>query len=305
MTGLPAAFVGSATQHGGPLTGDGTPTVLINGRPAWGAEVTHTCPVHGVEIVEMGSETVLFNGLRAARAQGDFAGDFLQGAGPPDQIMQGSPNVLIGTPGIGLASDANKAKFCELYCQLTKDWPNLTPDQRKQRYKAMIAAMAATFGAPPPKTHRGLSPGAAASFDRRHWRINLPRDAWTDNSGPPGGWATLHELRHCEQAFTAIRSHGGKWPRDVPPEVKQAAAEQPLDPDAPEGRFGSLHYDNEMIPEGHDNRQKIINEIVAAAKADPSLTSQRWHDAVDAYYNQPGGADARTLEGPGQCGGCP
>jgi uncharacterized Zn-binding protein involved in type VI secretion len=301
MTALPAAHVGSATQHGTPLTGTGTPTVTINGRPAWVSDIPHACAAHGDEVVGMGSETVLFNSKRAARAHGAEAGDFLQGAGPPDQIMVGSPNVLIGTPAIGIATPENVALFCQLYCQLKKDWPSLTPEQRQQRYEAMLGTMFATFGAPPPGTSQNLGPGAAASWDRGAWRINVASGAWTNPNGPPTAGDTFHEIRHGEQTFNAMRSVGGTGPRDALPAVRAAAAEQPLDPDSPVGRHGSLHASNEISKAGIENRNDIIREIHDAATADPTLSSQRWNDAVAGYHNQPGGADAGPVGRAGEC----
>lgn len=313
MTALPAAYVGSATQHGTPLTGAGTRNITINGRPAWVADIPHSCSVHGPETVGVGSETVLFNSKRAARANDGArnAGDYLQGVGPPDQIMQGSPNVFIGTPALGVATAANEALFCQQYCKLTHDWATLTPEQRQQRYEELLATMFAAFGAPPPGTNQGLGPGADASWDRTLWRVNVAANAWGDPKGPPAGRVTLHEIRHAEQTFNAMRYACGMGPSDARPDVLAAAAGKPplnlppIDPDSPEGRFGLLHAANEISEAGINNRNAIIIELGAAATADPTLTSKRYIDAVEAYYNQPGGADARTVEQAGQCYGCP
>jgi uncharacterized Zn-binding protein involved in type VI secretion len=314
MGALPAAYIGSVTQHGTPLVGVGSSNVTINGRAAWLAGAPHACAAHGPEMVGMGSETVQINSRRAVRANdgGTQAGDFLQGAGPPDQIMQGSPNVVIGTPAIGVATPANEALYCQLYCQLVHDWPTLTPAQRQLRYEAMLARMFATFGAPPPTTAIGLPAGSQAAFNRQTWQVLVGPNAWGASpppapapTGPPAGGTTLHEIRHGEQAFLAMRHARGTGPSDALPSARAAAAGQPVNPNSPEGRMGSLHNDNEIAAPGFANRDGIIREVSAAANSPGGTASPRYAAAFNAYYNQPGGADARTVETAGNCGGCP
>lgn len=95
----PAARIGDLTAHGTPLApGPGSPTVLIEGQPAWGAEVDlHACPLvtgvvpHVGGVVEVGSITVLIDGFPAARM-----GDVIAEVGPPNAIAQGAPTVMIG-----------------------------------------------------------------------------------------------------------------------------------------------------------------------------------------------------------------
>lgn len=96
--GQPAARVTDPTSHGSPLgPGPGSPTVLIGGMPAWRATVdVHACPLatpnpHATGMVALGSVTVLINGFPAARQ-----GDQLVEAGPPNAILMGAPNVLVG-----------------------------------------------------------------------------------------------------------------------------------------------------------------------------------------------------------------
>ncbi len=93
----PAARVQDMTAHGTPLTGSGSPDVLIGGMPAWraGADV-HTCPLstgaapHVGGVVVSGSTTVLINGYPAARM-----GDVIAESGPPNTIVTGAPTVLV------------------------------------------------------------------------------------------------------------------------------------------------------------------------------------------------------------------
>jgi len=97
--GQPAARLADTTSHGTPLSpGPGSATVLIGGMPAWRAGSDfHTCPLvdvvkpHVGGVVALGSMTVLINGLPAARQ-----GDQVVEAGPPNAIVMGASNVLIG-----------------------------------------------------------------------------------------------------------------------------------------------------------------------------------------------------------------
>ena len=97
--GLPAARVGDMTSHGTPLgPGPGSATVLIGGMPAWRAlSDLHVCPLsdgpkpHVGGTVMAGSVTVLIGGLPATRQ-----GDVIVETAPPNAILLGAPNVLIG-----------------------------------------------------------------------------------------------------------------------------------------------------------------------------------------------------------------
>lgn len=94
----PAARVLDPTAHGTPLSGAGSPDVLIEGMPAWrvGSDF-HACPLangpvpHVGGVVAAGSATVLINGMPAARM-----GDTITENGPPNTITGGSSTVIIG-----------------------------------------------------------------------------------------------------------------------------------------------------------------------------------------------------------------
>lgn len=94
--GKPAARMFDSTAHGGVILA-GLPTVLIGGMPAARVSDMHLCPMfngpapHVGGPVTMGSATVLIGGLPAARA-----GDMATCVGPPDTIVAGASNVLIG-----------------------------------------------------------------------------------------------------------------------------------------------------------------------------------------------------------------
>ena len=95
----PAARFGDRTSHGTPLTpGPGCVTVLIGGQPAWRARADrHVCPEvtgevpHVGGVVLVGSITVFINGMPAARLR-----DQIVEVGPPNEIVQGLPTVIIG-----------------------------------------------------------------------------------------------------------------------------------------------------------------------------------------------------------------
>jgi uncharacterized Zn-binding protein involved in type VI secretion len=96
--GAPAARSGDLTAHGTPLgPGTGSPTVRIEGRPAWraGGDV-HACPLldgtpHVGGTVAVGSTTVMIDGHPATRQ-----GDVIVEQGPPNTILTGAATVLIG-----------------------------------------------------------------------------------------------------------------------------------------------------------------------------------------------------------------
>lgn len=94
----PAARTLDQTAHGTPLSGPGSPTVLIGGLPAWRAAADfHACPLttgtvpHVGGVVQVGSTSVLINNMPAARQ-----GDMIVETGPPNTITTGCTTVLIG-----------------------------------------------------------------------------------------------------------------------------------------------------------------------------------------------------------------
>ncbi len=94
----PAARTTDPTAHGTPLSGPGSPDVLIGGLPAYRAGVDfHACPMttgtvpHVGGVVQGGSGTVLINGVPAVRQ-----GDAVVESGPPNAVVGGDPTVMIG-----------------------------------------------------------------------------------------------------------------------------------------------------------------------------------------------------------------
>lgn len=94
----PAARVLDQTAHGTPLSGAGSPNVLIGGKPAWRAMIDFSpCPLvtgtvpHAGGVAQPGSTSVLINNMPAARQ-----GDSIIESGPPNIIVTGCPTVIIG-----------------------------------------------------------------------------------------------------------------------------------------------------------------------------------------------------------------
>jgi uncharacterized Zn-binding protein involved in type VI secretion len=92
-----AAFVGSGTSHGPPLSGKGSSKVKFEGRPAWRAKKDrHSCPLtspnpHGQGIVERGSPKVIIDRCQAVRVRDTIK----EAAGGANIIQVGSRTVII------------------------------------------------------------------------------------------------------------------------------------------------------------------------------------------------------------------
>jgi uncharacterized Zn-binding protein involved in type VI secretion len=288
MAGKPAAYLTGSTQHG-VIVGVGSPDVLIHALPAWASDYQNLCPVHGPEMVGLGSETVLINNKRAARQ-----GDFLQGSGPPNMIMLGAQNVLIGGPE---QSAYNEKDYCAAYCAFKDKWKQCkTKEEREALYKQLLADLAAKFGAPPPNVTANMTPPFPAAFDTNSWTVMVSKNAFDDGHDPPGPWATAHEMRHCEQSYMAMRS-SQDTSMTSNPAVQQAVQNQgPLDPNSPAGRYGALHAENQ-IGGGKANYQQILHDINSSA-GDPAAFDK----ALQAYKNQPGGEEGYAVDAMGKCG---
>jgi uncharacterized Zn-binding protein involved in type VI secretion len=97
----PAARIGDMTAHGGVIV-TGWPTVLIGGMPAARITDMHVCPQVTVLVPHIGGPiiqgalTVLTGMMPQSRV-----GDMAVCVGPPDMIVQGQFNVLVGDGGAG------------------------------------------------------------------------------------------------------------------------------------------------------------------------------------------------------------
>ncbi len=88
-----AARVGDTTNHGGTITGPGTSTVLIGGKPAAVAGDLHVCvlPPNShqptVSVFPAGSATVLVGGRSALRTSDACACGAMAAVGDPTVII--------------------------------------------------------------------------------------------------------------------------------------------------------------------------------------------------------------------------
>lgn len=295
--GKPAAKGGSVLNHGGALEpAEGIATVRINGIPVWVSRRTHSCPTHGAEFAQTGSETVHAGGHRIQRV-----GDFLVGKGAPNRIDAGSSNVAVGspTPGAVGAAVAPDGAFCSDFCALKKDWPNLSPAEREARYTQLVAGLFNQFGAPAPVITTTAKKGSDASWDRQAWSLNLPKGAWESNA-PPSDEVTAHEARHAEQAFAALRvmSEAEREGGRVPEHVRDAAAERPVERSSAEGRWARVMQAEQYTPEGQKALNEIAKEMYRAAAAGDGAAYER---AADAYEKRPVGQDALEIQQACKC----
>ncbi len=96
---FPATRIGDTTLHGGVVT-TGFPTVLIGGRPAARITDMHTCPLFTGPVPHVGGPIILgaFTVLTGSMPQSRVS-DMAICVGPPDSILVGQPNVLVGIAG--------------------------------------------------------------------------------------------------------------------------------------------------------------------------------------------------------------
>lgn len=97
MPGRPAARVGDTTATGDPITGPGTPNVLVAGSPAARAgDLVSGAACVGA--VDAGSATVLIAGQPAARVGDTVTGSNPSSGAPVKTAVgpPGAPTVLIG-----------------------------------------------------------------------------------------------------------------------------------------------------------------------------------------------------------------
>lgn len=282
MPAKPAARLLDPTAHGPPLVpGPGAiapKPVFINGRPALRApKDTNSCVIpiappapapHGPEKCVLGSVTVLINSQMAVRM-----GDLWVGAGPPNSVVMGSPNVLIGDVGFGLADPANMDEYCEGFRQLVRDWPGLTPEQRRQRMADLVNRQLAKSGCPPVGVNSnpalaGTSTRGQFSFST--WNIDMNPDLLASNSLSTQDARTLantlyHEARHSEQWWDAARVAAGggsnaaqiSTSMGIPPSTASAAAASPASGTSPAAVMGRATQ-RSVYGAGHDHREGVF-----------------------------------------------
>ncbi|MCY2967097.1 MAG: hypothetical protein NT069_26250 [Planctomycetota bacterium] len=260
--------------------GVGAVTVLVGGKPAWRCNVdTHVCAMpiappapapHGPEVCYLGSLSVMIGGQMATRV-----GDMLVGAGGPNSIVLGAASVLIGDIGFGLANPANMAEFCADLAKLAKEWPKLTPEQRRQRLEEITNRQLAKSGVPN-QSIRGsnsLTPGNAeydfktGTLEISQQQLNSPTFAGADARLLAN--AVYHEARHAEQwSLMAQRAAGqGQTAAQiqnsmgVSPAMAQSAANSPLTGTSPQGNLAQASHDSVYGP-----RRQYRNAVLSDAQ---------------------------------------
>jgi uncharacterized Zn-binding protein involved in type VI secretion len=285
----------------------GISTVTVNGLPLTVVRRQHACPTHGPEGAPLGSTTVEAGGQGALRE-----GDFLLGGGGYNRIASGSSNVVIGSPMPGITgTPARKQAFCSAYCALKKDWPGLTPAERKRRLAQLLAEEFSAFGAPPPVLSSSAEAHAAASWSRHKWQMNFPAGTF---QGPtmPSERILIHETRHAEQSFAALREV--TTPRDgsatlptpelseeydFPERVVDAAKNRPIDRDSTDGRYARVMAASYLSDQGKQDLRDIVNALSQAQQAGDK---KGYVDAAHRYEALPLGQDAHETEGASSCG---
>lgn len=131
----PAARITDLTAHGVPLApGPGSTNVMIGGLPAWRAVGDqHACPMSspagpdGVGLVIKGSASVLINNMQACRMGDVVLESPGLACGPANQIVSGSPTVMIGDNIYQAMSAAKKAAsaFLGLGGEIQGEGPSL------------------------------------------------------------------------------------------------------------------------------------------------------------------------------------
>ena len=203
---MPAARTTDPTVHGTPAApGVGSANVLIGDLPAWRTMIdTHVCPVppptpHGPETCYMGSTTVLINDQMACRMA-----DILQGLGAPNQIAMGSPTVVIGDLGFGMARAEPKAAFVVAGFELLVSWESLTSEERLAKIQEALNATLPR-NMPPVKVRLNLflPPNEFGQFSYRNWAVDLNPTILSGTMNEENMGKLLntayHEGRHAEQ----------------------------------------------------------------------------------------------------------
>lgn len=282
----PAARVGSdgTPPHTPPklAPGIGALTVHVGGGPAWRCNVdVHVCALpiappapapHGPEICALGSLSVLIEQQMAVRQ-----GDLLAGAGPPNPVMVGVLNVLIGDPGIGLADPANASEFCADFKALAAIWGTLTPAQRRAQLGAIINKQLAKSGVPTVGINPASIAPASGQLDFPNWNLDVDQNLLNSPTLTPAQQSSLastvyHEGRHAEQWFAAAQSQaaapgatgaGVATAMGIPVNVGNAAAANPLPTNSSPHAVLGQAVNQSVYGSGAANRNAILRAVLA------------------------------------------
>lgn len=315
--GQPAARKGDPTVHTTTLNGVACLTVKIGGSDAWRVGDMHTCSMqntlppapapipHVGGTVLKGSFGVLIDSKPAAR-QGDFVLE--PAASPPtvpfppnNSIVMGAPTAQIGDLQFGLVVRAIMEQFCKDWKQLRQDWPNLKPDQRKQRTKEMLDRALTSAGNPPLDSISDTARvGANGSFNNATNQVSLP-PGFFDGPVPAGkmGQTLFHEARHATQYMNTARTLAGQGmtaseiisSTGMSPTLANAGAANPVAAGTPEAVHGQMNYDQKFAP--GDTGKSFDGKIRKYVKsADARKTRDARTAAKKIYKGLPNEADA-------------
>ncbi len=117
--------------------------------------------------------------------------------------------------GYGLDNPANAREYIHGFKQLQKEWPHLTPGQRKMRLQNLSHQQLKKSGVPGiPIVPLPLQGANYAQTDFNGWQINMPEHVLNEPHLPDAtakefASALYHESRHIEQGYLVMRRQAG------------------------------------------------------------------------------------------------
>jgi uncharacterized Zn-binding protein involved in type VI secretion len=274
----------SQSEHGGTKLGTGSPNVLVHGGKAWRAiRDEFDCPHHGPEKMPIGHTRVLVNNFQAGRV-----GDFLLGAGAPDQVI-GVNRVMLGEEPVGLESADGMKAWCTEWCTFEKNWPDLTEEQRREQYTEMVGRMFAGFGASAPEVVFEPDIGGYINVVNGNFGVGSQYFSKPTASADLRR-VTYHETRHGEQLFMGIR-----YARH------QAQLGNPLTGDNTGDKNSALVAAADAMGGFTPNspEEAFAQTMAHGYSRDVGLDQLGWanEDYGHRYQQIPGGADANRIDG--------
>jgi len=210
--------------------------------------------------------------------------------------------------GGGLHSEARVKAYVHGFKALQKQWPKLSPDQRRQHVQNLANAELRASGSPaltfleykPP-------PGTAGELDFTHWTMKIS-DSYMGAGGPQAhqlsDWdakvlaaAVYHESRHSEQWYMAARKRaadlqaaGGLTPQQ---QAQQIAHEMTIPlPIAQQAQKHPIPKNSPLAPCAQQIYDSIYGKNAAARNATLNHRSQE-NVALDNAQKQAAAAQAK------------
>jgi hypothetical protein len=234
--------------------------------------------------------------------------------------------------GLGSATDANVKAYNESFKAAQKEWPKLTPDQRRDKMKELGNSQLGKSGVPSVgvKTENTGGPGNA-HFSFPNWELvvddaTLKSPTLSDADAKEFADTVFHEGRHAEQWYLMAQKRAGEGAsadeiRDelgIPGNVAQAAVANPLKPDDPRKACADKVYESVYGKDAAARNKTLgdlktkgaavdaaaskldaVNKNPASTAADKAKAAQDYKDAYDdylkvdkAYHALPEEADA-------------